>query len=218
MAKANVLIVEDDRVVAKDIENSLKNLGFGVTAMVDSGEEALSVIKVRTPDLVLMDIVLKGEMSGIEAAGQIRSQFNIPVVYLTAYADEKILERAKITDPFGYIIKPFEEKEVNTAIEIALYKHKIEKKLKDSEEWLSTTLRSIADAVIATDTKGYVTLMNPIAQSLTGWTEEDAVGSPLEDVFKIVNEETGKKVSADAVIFNCEKCGEKIPITKKLKQ
>jgi CheY-like chemotaxis protein len=150
MAKAHILIVEDDGIVAIDIENSLKKLGFSVIAMVPSGEEALEKVAEYKPDLVLMDIVLKGEMNGTEAAKQIRSQFNIPIVYLSAYAEEEILERAKVTEPFGYIIKPFEDRELNTAIEMALYKHKMEKRLKESEEWLSTTLKSIGDAVIVT--------------------------------------------------------------------
>jgi len=139
MEKAQILIVENDRIVAKDIENSLKDLGFDVCASVPSGEEALEETEGQRPDLVLMDIMLEGEMNGIEAAGQIRSRFDIPVVYLTAYADEEILEKAKVTEPFGYIIKPFKERELNTAIEIALYKHKMEKKLKKSETFLNTT-------------------------------------------------------------------------------
>ena len=127
-----------------------------------------------------MDIVLKGETNGIDAAGQIRSRLDIPVVYLTAYADEKTVERAKLTEPFGYIIKPFNDKELHTIIEMALYKHKIEKKLKEREEWLSTILESIGDAVIATDAKGCVTLMNPVAESLTGWKSSRPLqpGSP----------------------------------------
>ena len=198
MAQVKVLIVEDDRIVADDIRNSLQNLGYGVTSMVPSGAEALVKAKEDNPDLVLMDIVLKGEMNGIEAADRIRSQFNIPVVYLTAYADEELVERAKITEPFGYIIKPFEDRELKTAIEIALYKHRIERKLQESEAWLSTTLMSMGDALIATDAKGYVALMNPVAQSLTGWSQEEAAGRPLKDVFNIINEETGQEVENPA--------------------
>jgi len=169
MGKAQILIVEDERIVAHDIEKSLRNLGFDVCASVPSGEEALEKAEGQRPDLVLMDIMLKGDMNGIEAAEQIRSRFNIPVVYLTAYADEEVLERAKITEPFGYIIKPFEERELGSAIKMALYKHKMERKLKESEEWFSTTLKSIGDAVITTDKEGRVTFMNPVAESLTGW-------------------------------------------------
>ena len=118
-----------------------------------------------------MDIVLKGDMDGVEAAEQIRARFNIPIIYLTAYSDDKTLERAKITEPFGYIIKPFEEREFNSTIEIALYKHKMESKLRESEEWLATTLRSIGDAVISTDREGFVTFINPAAEVLTGWKD-----------------------------------------------
>jgi CheY-like chemotaxis protein len=168
MAKAQILIVEDDWIVAEDIQTSLKKLGFSVSAIVPSGEEALKKAKEDNPDLVLMDIMLEGEMNGTEAAEQMRALFNIPVVYLTAYADEDMVERAKVTEPFGYVIKPFEDRELKTAIEIALYKHKMEKQLKESKEWLSTTLKSIGDAVIATDKKGNVTFMNPAAESLTG--------------------------------------------------
>jgi len=190
MSKANILIVEDERIVAEDIKNSLEKLGFGVDGIVSSGEEALKKIEMEHPDLVLMDIMLAGEINGIETAEQIRILFNIPVVYLTAYADEDVLTRAKMTDPFGYIVKPFEDIELNSSIEMALYKHKMETKLKQNEAWLSTTLNSIGDAVIATDAKGYVTFMNPVAQSLTGWDQKDTVGKLLTEVFNIVNEQT----------------------------
>ena len=194
MGKAQVLVVEDNRIVAKDIENSLKNLGFDVCGSVPSGEEALEKAEEQRPDLVLMDIMLKGEMNGTEAAGQIHSRLNIPVVYLTAYADEGVLEKAKKTEPFGYIIKPFEERELNTAIEIALYKHKMERKLRESEQWFSTTLKSIGDAVITTDKEGRVTFMNPVAESLTGWRQGEARGKCLKEVFHIINEETREEV------------------------
>jgi len=194
MAKTQILVVEDEGIVAEDIKKSLQALGYGVSGVVPSGEEAIKEVKENKPDLVLMDIVLKGEINGIDAADQIRFRFNIPVIYLTAYADEKTLERAKITEPFGYIIKPFEERELHTTIETALYKHKMERKLKEREEWLSITLASIGDAVIATDTKGFVIFMNPVAESLTGWKQEDAEGRSLKEVFHIINEKTRKAV------------------------
>lgn len=194
MSKIRILVVEDDGIVAADIEDSLKDLGYEIAAVVASGEEALEVVNVKKTDLVLMDIVLQGEMNGIHAAGEMRSKFNVPVVYLTAYADEDTLEKAKVTEPYGYLIKPFEDRELHTVIEMALYKHSMEKKLKESEEWFSTTLKSIGDAVITSDQKGTITFMNHVAQSLTGWREEDAIGKPMEEVFNIINEETEKKV------------------------
>ncbi|HEB73969.1 MAG TPA: response regulator, partial [Candidatus Desulfofervidus auxilii] len=139
-------------------------------------------------------IVLGGGIDGIEAAEQIRRRFHIPVVYLTAYADEKTLQRAKITEPFGYILKPFEEKELYITIEMALYKHEMERRLKESQQWLTTTLKSIGDAVIATDINGCVIFMNPIAESLTGWKQKEASGKHLKKIFNIINEKTGKQV------------------------
>ena len=192
MAEAQILVVEDERIIAEHIVQSLQSLGYGVSAVASSGEEAIRKAEENSPDLVLMDIVLTGEINGIESADQIWSRFNIPVIYLTAYADEKTVERAKITGAFGYIIKPFDDRELHTSIEMALYKHKMENKLKEREEWLSTTLASIGDAVIATDTKGCVIFMNPVAQSLTGWKQEDVEGRPVKEVFHIINEETRK--------------------------
>jgi CheY-like chemotaxis protein len=124
------MIVEDEWTVAEDIKISLQNLGYAISSVTSSGKEAIQKAEEDRPDLVLMDIVLQGEMDGIEAANQIRSRFNIPIVYLTAYADEKILERARITEPFGYIVKPFVNEDLKIAIEIALYKHKAERERK----------------------------------------------------------------------------------------
>jgi len=120
MAGERILVVEDERVVAKDIEKRLKNLGYVVIANVTSGAEAIRNVAEMQPDLVLMDIRLKGEMDGIEAAEHIRNNFDIPVIYLTAFADEDTLQRAKVTEPFGYILKPFDERDLHAAIEVAL--------------------------------------------------------------------------------------------------
>ena len=109
-------------------------MGYQVLGIVDNGEEAVEKAGETTPNLILMDIVLKGEMDGIEAAQEIRERYNIPIIYLTAYSDEKTLQRAKVTEPFGYVLKPFEDREIQSAIEMALYKHQMELKLKESEE------------------------------------------------------------------------------------
>ncbi len=194
MAKTQIMVVEDEGIVAMDIETRLKSLGYAVPAMASSGEEAIEKAANTRPDLVLMDIKLKGATDGVEAAEQIRDRFDIPVVYLTAYVDDDTLQRAKVTEPFGYIIKPFEERELHTAIETALYKHEMERKLKESERWLTATLKSIGDAVIATDADGAITFMNPVAETLTGWSQEEAMGRKLTEVFKIVNEETHNTV------------------------
>lgn len=129
MTKARILIVEDEGVVAKDIRSTLKRLGYTVPAVVSSGEAAIERAADLRPDLVLMDIVLKGTMDGIEAAAQIRDRLDIPVVFLTAYGDDETLQRAQVTAPFGYILKPFGERELLISIEVALYRYRTESEL-----------------------------------------------------------------------------------------
>lgn len=125
--KTKILIVEDEAIVAKDISVCLEKIGYEVVASFSKGEKALSFLEENTPDLVLMDIMLAGNISGIDASARIKKDYDIPVVFLTAYADEKTIERAKITEPYGYVIKPFKEIDLRTSIEMALYKFKKEK-------------------------------------------------------------------------------------------
>jgi len=168
-----LLVVEDKGIVAKDIQNTLKRLGYAVPTVVSSGEEAIKKAVEIHPDLVLMDIVLKGDMDGIEAAEQIHNRLNIPVVYLTAYADKNILQRAKITEPFGYILKPFEEKELHTAIEMALYKHKIESKLKESEKKFRDLAELLPQTLFEIDMEGNFAFLNRNAFDTFGYTQEN---------------------------------------------
>ncbi|MCZ7402796.1 MAG: response regulator [Candidatus Methanoperedens sp.] len=191
MQQTKILVVEDEAIVAESIKIKLKKMGYSVISTASSGNEAIRKTEEFLPDLVLMDIVLQGEMDGIEAAKQIHENFNTPVVYLTAYSDDKTLLRAKITEPFGYIIKPFKERELQVAIEIALFKQDMEKKLKEKNEWFSVTLNSISDGVIATDSNGCVLFMNTVAQSMTGWEPDMAQGKPLKEVLNIVTEKSG---------------------------
>lgn len=123
MAKVRVLVVEDESIVAKDIQNTLKRLGYQVTATVSNGNKAIESIEENRPDIILMDIMLKGQTTGIEVASTVKERFDIPVIFLTAYADDSTLNKAKISEPYGYIMKPFKEKELQTTIEVALYKH-----------------------------------------------------------------------------------------------
>jgi len=190
MSKASILVVEDEMIVAKDIQNRLTKLGYSVVKIIGNGEAAIREAAKSCPDLVLMDIKLKGEMDGVEAAKEIYTRFNIPIIYLTANADKTTLERAKITEPFGYIIKPFKERELSTTIEITLSKHQMETKLKESEKWLTTVLKSIGDAVITSDNQGAVTFMNPVAEALTGWKQEDVLGKSATEVFQIAHKKT----------------------------
>jgi two-component system, response regulator PdtaR len=185
---SKILVVEDERITAEDIKSGLECAGYNVPALVSSGEDAIEKAGKLKPDLVLMDIKLKGKMDGIEAAEQIKYLYNIPVIYLTAYSDEYTVQRAKITEPSGYIIKeetgllrkPFEESELHTAIEITLHRHKMEK---DHDILLSEMVKNINDAVIATNADGRIKLMNSLAESLTGWELNDAMDKELKEVF-----------------------------------
>ena len=190
MDKARILVVEDESLLAEDIQERLKIFGYGASAIAHSGEEALAAAASACPDLVLMDIRLKGEMDGIETARLFRERFNVPVIYLTGEANDATLERAKATEPLGYLLKPIEEKSLYSTIEIALYKHRMDRRLRRIERWFATTLKSIGDAVMVTDTQGRVTFMNPIAEKLTGWKSAEAAGRPLTEVYQNVNAET----------------------------
>ncbi len=132
MTQTKILVVEDEKIVALGIKKMLKNMGYLVPSIASSGKEAISKAEITFPDLVLMDIMLKGDMDGVEAAEQIRQLFDVPVVYLTAYSDEKILARAKRTKPYGYIIKPFEENSLHATIELALHNYRVEKGLEET--------------------------------------------------------------------------------------
>ena len=129
MAHTQILVVEDERIVAADIQKRLENRGYSVPVIVSSGVEAIRKAEETRPALVLMNMSLEGDIDGITAAGQIRARFDIPVIYLTAFSDKRTLQEAKVTEPYGYILKPFDEKELHTTIEMALYKHKSERKL-----------------------------------------------------------------------------------------
>lgn len=136
MAQSTVLIVEDESIVAKDLELTLKKLGYTVVGTVDSADKAVTAALSKKPDVVLMDIILKGKDTGIDAAERIKEEYDVPVIYLTANADEATVELAKVTEPHGYIVKPFKEVELQTAIELAIYKFKQEAKIKEERDAL----------------------------------------------------------------------------------
>jgi PAS domain S-box-containing protein/putative nucleotidyltransferase with HDIG domain len=188
MSQIRILVVEDESLVGQDINNMLRGLGYDVVDVVSRGDEAVRIAESASPDLVLMDIVLKGEIDGIQAAERIWEECGVPIIYLTAYADEATLARAKMTEPFGYILKPFDERELQTAIEMAFYKARIYSRLREREDWLSTILRSIGDGVIATDLAGRIEFLNPPAERLTGWTQEEALHRPAGEVLSLIED------------------------------
>ncbi|RFU46625.1 PAS domain S-box protein [Paraburkholderia sp. DHOC27] len=190
MAGARILIVEDDRVVARDIAQQMASAGHTVVGVTTRGEDALTLAAETVPDLVLMDVRLEGSLDGIDAARLLRDTLNLPVVFLTAYADEETVRRATVTEPFGYVLKPFDDTQLRTVVEMALYKHRAEQRLRESEQRYAVTLSSIGDAVIATDRESRINFINPVAEVLTGWPRGEALGRPLVDVFRVINETT----------------------------
>jgi hypothetical protein len=185
-----VLVVEDEGLIANDISNRLTALGYEVVGTVGTAEEALE--KAADADLVLMDIRIDGPVDGVEAAARIREQYHVPVVFLTAHSDRPTLDRAKVTGAFGYLVKPIAHASLNTAIEIARYKHQMERKLEQREALLRTTLGSVADAVVVTDHLSRVLMLNAAAERLTGWTHAEAEGKPVLRVLGLVDVESGE--------------------------
>jgi two-component system, cell cycle sensor histidine kinase and response regulator CckA len=187
---AAILVVEDERIVACDIEESLLALGYDVVGTACSADECWTAVARRRPDLVLMDVRIQGDMDGIETARRLRANYDIPVVYLTAYADERSIERACETGPNGYVLKPFRSGELRSAVEVALEKHRLETEQKERQRWFSTTLDAIGDAVIAADRYGIVSFVNPMAAALLGVDRADLVGAALGRVYRTIDERT----------------------------
>ncbi len=196
MEQANILIVEDEAIVSEDLRMTITDLGYGVVGRASSADEAVAKAFELKPDLILMDIILKGDKTGIDASYEIKERMDIPIIFLTAYSDVELIDKALTAKPHAYIVKPFQAKQLLASIEMALYKSQMERRLKEAEEWIATTLESIGDAVIATDTKGTIKFMNPVAEALTGWDETEAVGRHFEEVFNVVQEETGRPIES----------------------
>jgi len=190
MEPATILVVEDESLVARDLQSRLISMGYAVPAVSTTGADALQKASQFSPDLALMDIRLRGEMDGVEVAEQMRDMFDIPCVYLTAYTDDETLRRARITEPYGYLVKPFEEGELHTAIELALYRRKIERKMKQKEQWLVAVMSKIQDAIVIVSQVGLVVFMNPAAERLTGWSDNDAACKDAKAVLRVAGKGT----------------------------
>jgi len=179
---ASILIVEDEGIVARDLRYRLETMGYKVAGMTSTGDEAVLKAWELRPDLVLMDIVLKGDLDGIEAARMMRERADIPVVYLTAYADEETIQRTEVSGPFGYLVKPFEDRELEAGIEVALFKHKSERELRASETRFRSTVQLAQDAVLIADAEHRIVLWNRGAERMFGYRSEEVVGTPIEDL------------------------------------
>ncbi len=184
-----ILVVEDEKIIALNLKENLESLGYSVAGIAVSGEQAIEEATARRPDLVLMDIRLKGSMDGIQAAEQIWESLSIPVIFVTGHSDQSTLDRATITAPFGYILKPVKEKELSLAIAIALQRY-------EREQLLSAILRGMGDGVIVVDTEHRVKSLNKVAESLTGWQVSEARERHLTEVFNLIDEQTQQPVES----------------------
>jgi PAS domain S-box-containing protein len=184
MTPASILIVEDEAIVALDLRTQLEDLGYDVIGIADQAEDALKIAAAQRPDLVLMDVRLKGPTDGIHTAGILNRMYQLPVIYLTAHSDDETVQRAAGTAPYGYLTKPFQIRELHAAIEVALTKAAMERQLQDSERWFASTLQCVNDGVMLTHLDGGVRFMNPSAELLTGWTNELARGHAIGEVVR----------------------------------
>ena len=184
MADVKILLVEDESIEAMDIKRTLESFGYNVPYVASQGEEAVSKALEIKPDIILMDIILKGEMDGIETANEIKN-LNLPIIYLTAHSEESTIERAKLTGPYGYIIKPYEVTELKYAIELAIYKNKMEKELKESEEKYHSIVENVQDAYFRGDKEGKITMASPSAARMYGFNSpEEMIGISAISLYK----------------------------------
>lgn len=195
---AKILVVEDEALIADDLERTLGRLGYDVPAVLAEGSTAVEAAGRLAPSLVLMDIKLRGAMDGIAAAAAIRERFQLPVVFLTSHSDSGTLARAGSVRPAGYVTKPFSERELRVAIELALHTHRVERELATKERFFQTTLESVGDAVVVTDAAFGVLFVNPTAASLLGVTAREVEGRPLAEVLTVVDE-SGRVLSSPAI-------------------
>src|SRR5215211_643811 len=194
MSAIDILIVEDNQPLAQELSEQLEELGYRVIDIARSGEEAIEKTKKLCPRIVLMNMRPTGTFDGIQTGSQIRDDYDTPVIYLTDYGSQTTIRRAGATGPFGYIFRPLDKKQIFATIEIAVIRHQLESKLKQSRQWLNTTLTSIGDGVIATDEQGFVRFINPVAMQQTGWDSTQAVGKLLSEVFSLVEESSHQPI------------------------
>jgi diguanylate cyclase (GGDEF)-like protein/PAS domain S-box-containing protein len=194
MSKRKILFVEDGDTAAVDIKQRLESFGYEVAATRFSSENAVDEVETHSPGIVIMDVKLQGKLDGIAAAKTIRSKYNLPIVFLTADADEKTIDQAKMVEPSAYILKPFEDSSLKAAIELSLYKHQMEMALRENSLWLATTLKNISDALIACDAQERILFMNPIAESLLGQKQGDIAGEAISNILQLLDVKTRQEL------------------------
>jgi PAS domain S-box-containing protein len=204
MSGSRIMVVEDEVIVAMELQSTLQDLGYFVADPVVRGEDALALVAELRPDLILMDIKLAGDIDGIEAAARIRDLHHVPVVFLTAHSDESTLQRAKASQPFGYLVKPFTRAELRTTIEVALSRHHQETSTREWSHALAETKDTFGGAIAVADRDGAVQHLNQLARAFTGWTRQKAMGRRLQEVFSLKDRTTGEPVREITGILNPE--------------
>lgn len=207
MSKERIYIVEDDQIIALDLQRRLERLGYIVCGNASSGEEALKRIRESLPDLVLMDIMIQGEMDGISVATVLKKELNIPVIFLSAYTDSKTLDRAKEVSPLGYILKPFKERELATMLEMALFKSITDTLIRKKEQLFSTILNSTTDAILVIDLHDSIVFLNTEAEQIFETSDVESKNFALAALFTLFDMETGEK-------FNIPKLSEQLKVIK----
>jgi PAS domain S-box-containing protein len=192
MPQATIFIAEDELIEAEDIRTTLEKQGYPVAGIARSGESVLEILKEIKPDLVLMDIHLAGTLDGIDTAEKIRNLYHIPVIFLTAHADETTLSRAKVTEPYGYVLKPFDERELHSAIEMALYKHRMEEQTQENERTIRVLANAIPDAVMLLDHNRQIIALNDAMARRLGY-----VNNPVKEDFSILFDQNGMFTSLE---------------------
>jgi len=206
---ARILVVEDDNVIGLQIEHILSHLGYEMVGKLTSGEEAVEKVEGIKPDLILMDILLAGKMDGVEAAEQIKQKSNVPIIYLTSMADDATLQRAKITDPVGYILKPFDERILHITLETALYKFDFEKQLAESEERFRTLVENQGEGIILADVNEKIYFANRAAESILGvgtgeLTDKTMSDFTSKDQFAIIKEQSRLRKKGEKTSYEIE--------------
>jgi PAS domain S-box-containing protein len=198
IASLRVLVAEDEGLIAEAICDRLTEAGYEVVATSDTGVRAVEAALALRPDLILMDVGLKGDMDGIRASELINEKMRVPVVYLTGDSDHKTLQRAKAASAYGYVLKPFHIRNLIVAIEVAMDRFEMERQLEDTQLTYATILGSIADGVIAVDTQSHVRFMNGVAERLTGWSSREAQGEQLGMVLSVADS-AGHRSAVDLI-------------------
>ncbi|MBW4564281.1 MAG: diguanylate cyclase [Mojavia pulchra JT2-VF2] len=194
MFAPKILVVEDEKVLALDIKNSLQKLGYSVAEITASGEDAIKKLAETNPHLVLIDICLAGEINGEQVVDIIQNHFHIPVLYLTEYSEDIKIHKKQLSEPFSYIAKPCAEKDLHFAVEMALYKHRMSQKWQEEKQRLTAIINSMGCAVVVTHANGRIQMMNPLAEALTGWQQDEAYGKDLAEVVSLIGKDMDEAI------------------------